>query len=117
MGALEESVHRENHLIGFPQVQYARKTSFLACMLVRTRAFCRATWRTYARMCPGIKERFGEDIFERLEREGQMQITWPNRSNPDIDPSKKFVWTLYKEVHHTLSAHRHIFPTSVRLYS
>jgi hypothetical protein len=68
-------------------------------------------------MCPGIKERFGEDIFERLEREGQMKITWPNRSNPDIDPSKKFVWTLYKEVHHTLSAQRHIFSTTVRLRS
>lgn len=45
----------------------------------------------------GIKERFGDDVHERLDREGQMQIVWPNSSNPDIDGN--LTWTLTKEVH------------------
>ena len=44
----------------------------------------------------GIKERFGEDIHERLEREGQVQIVWPNSSNPDVEGA--FTWMLTKEV-------------------
>ena len=47
-------------------------------------------------LLPGIKERFGEDIHERLEQEGQVQIVWPNSSNPDIDSS--FTWMLTKKV-------------------
>lgn len=47
---------------------------------------------------PGITERFGEDIFDRLEKEGGVQIVWPNRNNPDVDPLKKFTWTLTKKV-------------------
>ncbi|CAL8464177.1 g3712 [Coccomyxa elongata] len=48
----------------------------------------------------GITERFGADIFDRLEKEGGVQIVWPNRSNPDVDPLKKFTWTLTKEDMH-----------------
>jgi len=46
--------------------------------------------------CAGITQRFGEDIFERLEREGQVQIVWPNRNNPDVEG--KFTWMLTKQV-------------------
>ena len=51
----------------------------------------------------GITERFGADIFDRLEKEGEVQIVWPNRNNPDVDPLKRFTWTLTKEVIHSLA--------------
>ena len=49
-------------------------------------------------MYSGITERFGVDIFDRLEKEGGVQIVWPNRNNPHVDPLNKFTWTLTKEV-------------------
>ena len=42
--------------------------------------------------CAGIKERFGEDIFEYLEKHGQMEITWPS-SDPASGGKKKWMLT------------------------
>jgi hypothetical protein len=43
----------------------------------------------------GITERFGDDIFEYLEKHGQMEITWPSS-----DPSSggKRTWMLTNQV-------------------
>lgn len=40
-------------------------------------------------MLTGIKERFGADIFERLERDGSVQM---------LEPLQNFTWQLTKEV-------------------
>ena len=40
----------------------------------------------------GIKERFGDDVFEYLEKHGQMEITWPS-SDPASGGKKKWMLT------------------------
>lgn len=70
------------------QAGSAAVTSGMAGAVVRMRMGC--CWDA------GYKERFGEDIHERLEREGQIQVVWPNSRNPDVDA--KFIWMLTKEV-------------------
>lgn len=46
----------------------------------------------------GITERFGDDIFDRLEKEGEVEIVWPNRHKSVVNPHDKLTWTLTKEV-------------------
>jgi len=45
--------------------------------------------------CAGIKERFGDDIFEYLDTHGQMEVTWPS-SDPASGGKK--TWLLTKQV-------------------
>ncbi len=45
--------------------------------------------------CAGITERFGDDIFEYLEKHGQMEVTWPS-SDPSSGGKKK--WMLLHQV-------------------
>ena len=45
--------------------------------------------------CAGIKERFGDDIFEYLEKHGQMEVTWPS-SDPASGGKK--TWLLLHQV-------------------
>ena len=67
----------------------------LSCVLCELQAGVTAELSGRRMAAAGITERFGDDIFEYLEKHGQMEITWPSS-----DPSSggKRTWMLTNQV-------------------